>query len=66
VTGLLVDDHAELVSRLEQLLSDDVLRDGLGAKAAVRSDEFSWPQSAEAMRGVLESVAAGAIVSDVL
>jgi glycosyltransferase involved in cell wall biosynthesis len=66
VTGLLVDDHDELVSRLEQLLSDDVLRDGLGAKAAVRSDEFSWPQSAEAMRGVLESVAAGAIVSDVL
>ena len=66
VTGLLVDDLTDLVGRLEQLLSDDVLRDGLGAKAAVRSDEFSWPQSADVMRGVLESVATGSIVSDVL
>jgi glycosyltransferase involved in cell wall biosynthesis len=65
VTGLLVDDHAELVGRLEQLLSDDVLRDGLGSKAQVRSDEFSWPQSADAMRAVLESVAAGRYVGGV-
>ena len=56
VTGLLVDDHAELVDRLEQLLSDDVLREELGTKAQIRSGEFSWPQSADAMRSVLESV----------
>ncbi len=66
VTGLLVDDHAELVSRMEQLLSDDVLRDQLGAKAQVRSGEFSWSQSADAMRVVLESVVDGRLVCGVV
>ena len=33
VTGVLVDDHDELVDRLERLLTDQVLRDELGAKA---------------------------------
>ena len=56
VTGVLVDDRAELVDRLEQLLADPVLRDQLGAKAQARSAEFSWPQSADAMRTVLEAV----------
>jgi glycosyltransferase involved in cell wall biosynthesis len=66
VTGLLVDDHAELVDELERLLTDEVLREQLGAKAAVRSGEFSWPQSADAMRTVLESVHAGRMVSGVV
>ena len=63
VTGILVDTHAELVDRLEELLADPVLRDQLGAKAHTRSGEFSWQQSADAMRGVLEAVQAGAMVS---
>jgi glycosyltransferase involved in cell wall biosynthesis len=66
VTGVLVDDHADLVDRLEQLLADPVLRDQLGAKAQVRSAEFSWRQSADAMRSVLESVAAGNRVAGVI
>jgi glycosyltransferase involved in cell wall biosynthesis len=66
VTGLLVDDHAELVDELERLLTDQVLREQLGAKAAIRSGEFSWPQSADAMRAVLESVYAGRMVSGVI
>ena len=66
VTGLLVDDHAQLVDRLEQLLGDRVLREELGAKAAARSREFSWPQSAAAMRSVMESVHAGSRVSGVI
>ncbi|OBK25129.1 glycosyl transferase [Mycobacterium asiaticum] len=53
VTGVLVDDTAELVDRLEQLLSDQVLREQLGAKAQARSVEFSWRQSAEALQTVL-------------
>jgi glycosyltransferase involved in cell wall biosynthesis len=66
VTGVLVDNRAELVSRLEQLLADPVLRDQLGAKAQARSAEFSWEQSADAMRSVLESVVAGDRVTGVL
>jgi glycosyltransferase involved in cell wall biosynthesis len=66
VTGVLVDSRAELVNRLQQLLTDPVLRDQLGAKAQVRSAEFSWRQSADAMRTVLESVMAGDRVSGVV
>jgi glycosyltransferase involved in cell wall biosynthesis len=66
VTGLLVDDHAGLVDELERLLTDHVLREQLGAKAAIRSGEFSWPQSADAMRAVLESVRAGRKISGVV
>ena len=63
VTGVLVDDHRELVEGLEQLLTDHVLREQLGAKAQIRSGEFSWRQSADAMRSVLESMHVGRIVS---
>jgi glycosyltransferase involved in cell wall biosynthesis len=66
VTGLLVDDHGQLVVELERLLSDPVLRDQLGGKAQVRSGEFSWRQSADAMREVLESMLAGDRVSGVI
>ena len=66
VTGLLVDGHADLVARIEDLLADRVLREELGAKAAARSREFSWPQSAAAMRTVLEAVHAGERVSGVV
>lgn len=66
VTGILVDDHRELVGALERLLDDRVLREELGAKAAARSREFSWRQSAEAMRSVCESVHSGERVSGVL
>jgi glycosyltransferase involved in cell wall biosynthesis len=66
VTGMLVDDHADLVNRLEQLLTDPVLRDQLGAKAQARSAEFSWRQTADGMRAVLESVVAGDRVTGVV
>jgi glycosyltransferase involved in cell wall biosynthesis len=66
VTGLLVDDHEELVDQLDCLLTDHVLREQLGAKAQARSGEFSWQQSAEAMRTVMETVHAGRIISGVI
>ena len=66
VTGVLVDDHDELVDQLERLLTDQVLREQLGAKAQTRSGEFSWQQSAEAMRTVLEYVNARHLVSGVV
>ncbi|MBV8346501.1 MAG: glycosyltransferase, partial [Mycolicibacterium sp.] len=66
VTGVLVDDLTEFVLRLEELLTDPLLRDELGRKAQARSAEFSWRQSADAMRSVLESVLAGQLVSGVV
>ena len=66
VTGLLVDSHSDMVDRLEQLLSDQVLREELGAKAADRSREFSWTQSAASMRAVLDTVHTGAHLSGVV
>jgi len=39
VTGILVEDHDDMVDRLEELLIDRVLRNELGAKARVRSSE---------------------------
>ena len=66
VSGVLVDDPAELVAWLEELLADALLRDELGRKAQARSAEFSWQQSADAMRTVLASVRAGRMVSGVM
>jgi glycosyltransferase involved in cell wall biosynthesis len=66
VTGILVDSRAELLDRLEQLLCDPVLRDQLGVKAQTRSCEFSWAQSADAVRTVLEAVQAGDLVSGLI
>lgn len=66
VTGMLVDDSGQLVDGLERLLTDGVLREQLGAKAQVRSGEFSWEQSADAMRAVLDAVRAGQPASGVI
>jgi glycosyltransferase involved in cell wall biosynthesis len=66
VTGLLAQDRDDLVLRLEQLLTDHVLRNELGTKAQSRSTEFSWQQSAEAMSTVLGAVRAGRRVSGIV
>jgi glycosyltransferase involved in cell wall biosynthesis len=66
VTGILANDRDDLVDKLDRLLTDHVLREQLGAKAQARSGEFSWEQSADAMRTVLESVHAGQVVSGVV
>ena len=66
VTGSLVDDFEGLVGGLDRLLSDEVLREQLGVKAQVRSGEFSWQQSGDAMRLVLESVHAGRLTDGLI
>ncbi|TRW87892.1 glycosyltransferase family 4 protein [Mycolicibacterium sp. 018/SC-01/001] len=63
VTGVLVDDVDSLADGLHRLLTDHVLREQLGAKAQVRSAEFSWEQSAHAMAAVLRAVRSGRRVS---
>ncbi|ANW66802.1 glycosyl transferase [Mycolicibacterium murale] len=66
VTGVLVADPDELVERLEELLRNAELRTGLGDKAQARSGDFSWPQSAAAMRTVLDAVHRGQRLSGVV
>jgi glycosyltransferase involved in cell wall biosynthesis len=66
VTGVLVADRHEMVQRLEELLGDDEFRAGLGHKAQARSEDFSWPQSAAALRTVLDAVSDGRRVSGVI
>lgn len=66
VTGLLVDSQPDLVDALRDVLSDDVLREQLGAKAQARSAEFSWQQSAAAMNTVLTAMRTGRRVSGVV
>lgn len=66
VTGMLVDHFDDMVDGLERLLTDDVLREQLGVKAQVRSGEFSWQQSADAMRAVLDAACAGRSTSGVV
>jgi len=66
VTGVLVDDLDDLVDGLHRLLTDHVLREQLGVKAQVRSAEFSWEQSADAMRAVLDVVRAGRRIGGVV
>lgn len=66
VTGLLVADRDDLVERLAELLDDAELRNSLGDKAHARSGDFSWPQSARAMRTVLDAVHSGRRVSGVV
>ncbi len=46
VTGLLASDEADLVAQVDHLLSDDALRRSLGAKARIRSGQFTWDSTA--------------------
>ena len=53
VTGLLADSQDDLVASTRCLLEDEALREGLGAKAAVRSEQFNWDTAATRVRSVL-------------
>ncbi|VEG51142.1 group 1 glycosyl transferase [Mycolicibacterium aurum] len=66
VTGILVDHFDEMVDQLARVLTDSVLREQLGVKAQLRSGEFSWQQSADAMRAVLGAVREGRRTSGVI
>ena len=53
VTGLLARDQPDLVARVDELLSDPALRREMGAKAQVRSAQFTWDSTASAFERVL-------------
>lgn len=56
VTGLLADDQADFTECVRRLLTDHGLRDSMGAKAQVRSEQFTW----EATTAVIEGCLSGA------
>ncbi|CAM3944405.1 glycosyltransferase family 4 protein [Smaragdicoccus niigatensis] len=63
VTGILADDHDHLCAAAVDLLRDDTLRESMGRKAALRSDEFSWDACTDGVTAVLEASIAGSPVS---
>jgi glycosyltransferase involved in cell wall biosynthesis len=57
-TGVLVDDHAELVGGLASVLRDEVLRKRLGLAALEHASNFTWDATA---RGTLAALGARAL-----
>ena len=53
VTGLLAADLPDFVERVDQLLADTALRRELGAKARIRSEQFTWDATAATIGWVL-------------
>ncbi|WP_110238636.1 glycosyltransferase family 4 protein [Nocardioides gilvus] len=51
VTGLLASDQADFTDCVRRLLTDHALRESMGTKAAMRSEQFTW----EATTAVVES-----------
>jgi len=53
VTGLLATDQDDLAAKVRQLLADAELRVDLGHKARIRSGQFSWDVTADAIAALL-------------
>ncbi|MEU6579718.1 glycosyltransferase family 4 protein [Nocardia sp. NPDC046763] len=66
VTGLLVDDPAQLVEAVGELLGDRESRMVLGEKARARAREFSWEQTGNGVYEVLSAVTRGERVSGLI
>ncbi|MCP2276486.1 Glycosyltransferase involved in cell wall bisynthesis [Nocardia amikacinitolerans] len=63
VTGLLVDDVAQLTTAVGDLLEDSAARGVMGEKARARAREFSWEQTGNGVYEVLAAVSRGGYVS---
>ncbi len=63
VTGMLVDDVAQLTEAAGELLVDAPARTVMGEKARARAQEFSWEQTGNGAYEVLAAVARGERVS---
>ncbi|MFE3026334.1 glycosyltransferase family 4 protein [Nocardia tengchongensis] len=66
VTGLLVDDPAQLTTAVGELLRDGEARTVLGEKARARAREFSWEQTGNGVYEVLSAVTRGDRVSGLI
>ncbi|MEV6770641.1 glycosyltransferase family 4 protein [Nocardia sp. NPDC051030] len=63
VTGVLVDDAAQLTEAVGDLLDDREARTVLGEKARARAREFSWEQTGNGVFDVLSAVSRGERIS---
>ncbi|QVI22408.1 glycosyltransferase family 4 protein [Nocardia tengchongensis] len=66
VTGLLVDNSAQLTAAVGELLRDGEARTVLGEKARARAREFSWEQTGNGVYEVLSAVTRGDRVSGLI
>ncbi|MTE14759.1 glycosyltransferase family 4 protein [Nocardia aurantiaca] len=66
VTGLLVDDSAQLTEAVGELLGNREARTVLGEKARARAREFSWEQTGNGVYEVLSAVTRGGRVSGLI
>ncbi|MEC3914369.1 glycosyltransferase family 4 protein [Nocardia sp. CDC160] len=66
VTGLLVDDPAQLTEAVGDLLDNREARIVLGEKARARAREFSWEQTGNGVYEVLSAVTRGERVSGLI
>jgi glycosyltransferase involved in cell wall biosynthesis/O-antigen/teichoic acid export membrane protein len=61
-TGLLADDGAGLTAAVQRLVSDDALRERMGAAARARAATFTWERTARESLALLDRAAEGATV----
>ncbi|WP_040722850.1 glycosyltransferase family 4 protein [Nocardia veterana] len=66
VTGILVDDPAQLTATAGELLTDYEARIVMGEKARARAREFSWEQTGYGVGAVLAAAARGEFVSGLI
>lgn len=55
VTGLLARDQEDFTDSVRHLLTDEALRESMGAKARVRSEQFTWEATTAVISGSLAS-----------
>jgi glycosyltransferase involved in cell wall biosynthesis len=60
-TGLLVQDEADFVAKIGELLADDARRQGMGVKAKMFSEQFTWVATTDAVEALLQ-LATGTVV----
>jgi glycosyltransferase involved in cell wall biosynthesis len=58
VTGLLAGGPEEFTAQLERVLTDEALRDGLGAAARERCGSFTWERASAEFAAVLDAATA--------
>lgn len=56
VTGLLAADQDDFTACVRRLLTDHALRESMGSKARVRSEQFTWEATTAVIEGCLEEV----------